>query len=518
MTEQYSASKSETCHCNLPELKAPKVSGGLPSEGFEGILPFYWKTQIITYNVHRVLTPPSNFHPRMFYPDDSVHLDFDMIVVGLQEVGYIPSCYIANSLLQKKSWPDVFERFYASRGFGRLTFNLSGRLQMVGMILIVFIRRPVLQYVRKVEVKYVKTGFNGYLGHKGAICAKIFVGDGVNVVLVNSHLNPDPNNADYRIWEYNLITEKCRLSDAKLPGDYDYVLWFGDMNFRVHRVASDEAMNLIEEKHFSKLLDYDQLTILRRAKLAFHEYVEDSINFNPTYKYLPGTSQFDLSRLPSYCDRVLYRKAVDSRQKPGFPLEIFSFQYGPFMNVLCSDHKPVSNTLMITSYLLESSSLPIVFESPSCSKGTCWLVGRSNVCRYIQNANYVPGLWDWIGVYQMTFANDRDVITYGYMLTSWEEAITERGIVQNILFKQRYIPPAGTYLLGCFSRRNRCLVAISEPFEVIDPNQIAKSCYTLAPDQLPESMQTSMSLSENHQREGSRERSKKDEKEKKKEE
>uniref|UniRef100_A0A5S6QEM7 IPPc domain-containing protein n=1 Tax=Trichuris muris TaxID=70415 RepID=A0A5S6QEM7_TRIMR len=475
MMENNLASQSETCQCS-PHEQLRSTMRTLPkSDALDGLIPFYWKTQVITYNVHRITLPPVDFHPRVFYPNNSTRLDFDMIAVGLQEMSYIPACYLTTSVLKKKSWAELFERFYSSRGFVRLSFNASGRLQMVGMLLLVFVRRSMLKYVRKVEVKYVKTGFNGYSGHKGAICARIVVGDSVSIVLVNCHLNPDPNNAEYRVWEYNLITEKCRLSEAQKPADFDYVLWFGDMNFRVQRIEPEDALNFIRKELYSTLLEYDQLTTLRRLKVAFHEYDETDITFKPSYKYLPGTSNFDPCRLPSYCDRILYRKAVDAQQKPGFPLEILSFYYGSFPDAVCSDHKPVSATFMITSYVMECGVPPILFESPSYVRGTCWLVGRSNICRFVQRFDYTPGLWDWIGVYKMDFANDRDVVTYAYMLTAWEEGVAENGVVQNILFKERFIPPAGKYLLGCFSRRNRCLIALSDPFEVIDPRELAKS-------------------------------------------
>ena len=59
-----------------------------------------------------------------------------------------------------------------------------------------------------------------------------------------------------------------------------------------------------------KLKNFDQLNFLRSEGLVFSGYVEDPIRFVPTYKYDPGSNNFDTSskqRVPSYTDRILYK-------------------------------------------------------------------------------------------------------------------------------------------------------------------------------------------------------------------
>ena len=60
----------------------------------------------------------------------------------------------------------------------------------------------------------------------------------------------------------------------------------------------------------ASVLDFDQLNYLKNEGLVFRGFSEDKIKFPPTYKYDPGTNQFDTSskkRVPSYTDRILYK-------------------------------------------------------------------------------------------------------------------------------------------------------------------------------------------------------------------
>ena len=50
-------------------------------------------------------------------------------------------------------------------------------------------------------------------------------------------------------------------------------------------------------------MDFDQLNYLKSEGFIFRGYSEDKVKFPPTYKYDPGTNQFDTSskkRVPSY--------------------------------------------------------------------------------------------------------------------------------------------------------------------------------------------------------------------------
>ena len=58
------------------------------------------------------------------------------------------------------------------------------------------------------------------------------------------------------------------------------------------------------------MLANDQLNMERSAGRVFVGFVEENIEFPPTYKYDPDTDRYDTSRkarIPSWTDRILYK-------------------------------------------------------------------------------------------------------------------------------------------------------------------------------------------------------------------
>lgn len=77
----------------------------------------------------------------------------------------------------------------------------------------------------------------------------------------------------------------------------------------------------------------DQLYHEMHYKRVFNHYNEGIIRFRPTYKYDPGTDNWDSSeknRAPAWCDRVLWKGE-----------RIDQLTYESVMRLQLSDHKPV---------------------------------------------------------------------------------------------------------------------------------------------------------------------------------
>lgn len=76
-----------------------------------------------------------------------------------------------------------------------------------------------------------------------------------------------------------------------------YVLWFGDLNFRLHGEATtspEDIRQLVKEDRLKELLKKDQLTKVMRDNRAFHELEERLPAFPPTFKFEHGTSDYDM--------------------------------------------------------------------------------------------------------------------------------------------------------------------------------------------------------------------------------
>jgi inositol polyphosphate 5-phosphatase INPP5E len=111
--------------------------------------------------------------------------------------------------------------------------------------------------------------------------------------------------------------------------NFDVVIWCGDLNFRLsedrevlmRNIANNfhDRISMSGKKSFStstSLLQADQLAAVLAAETILKGFKEAPIQFLPTYKYDPGTQNYDTSskqRAPAYTDRILYKtKSVNT--------------------------------------------------------------------------------------------------------------------------------------------------------------------------------------------------------------
>ena len=125
---------------------------------------------------------------------------------------------------------------------------------------------------------------------------------------------------------------------VKYIKDHDIIFWIGDLNYRLSGdLEMFRVKELLDQQNYATLLDYDQFKAQFAARKVFIGYQEGAIQFRPSYKYDPGTDNWDTSeknRAPAWCDRVLWKgenvKVTDYRSHPSLRM---------------SDHKPVSAVL-----------------------------------------------------------------------------------------------------------------------------------------------------------------------------
>jgi len=95
--------------------------------------------------------------------------------------------------------------------------------------------------------------------------------------------------------------------------DHDVIFWMGDLNYRLtDDIDIHQALDAISAGQAYDLLYHDQLTIEKDTDEIFHDFHEGMVAFNPTYKFIPGTSEYDARpekkmRVPAWCDRILWR-------------------------------------------------------------------------------------------------------------------------------------------------------------------------------------------------------------------
>lgn len=111
---------------------------------------------------------------------------------------------------------------------------------------------------------------------------------------------------------------------------FSHIFWIGDLNYRI---TGNPLRQDFDTHDYSELVKKDQLYQEMQAQRVFVNYTEGPINFRPTYKYDPGTDDWDSSeknRPPAWCDRVLWKGD-----------RISQLEYTSVMSIQLSDHKPV---------------------------------------------------------------------------------------------------------------------------------------------------------------------------------
>ncbi|OAG05587.1 DNase I-like protein [Paraphaeosphaeria sporulosa] len=297
-----------------------------------------------------------------------------LYVLGLQEVVDISS---ATEALRPYTDPSVANKWKASVATALPNgYQLVAEQQLIGLLLLIYASPEVHPHVKSVSTTSVGTGLMGYMGNKGAVTARIVLGETTRLVFVNSHLaaGADKTSLERRNWDAGQITSRTRfdpITDAmdlnqgqgEGIGDEDFAFWFGDLNYRLEGIPGDDVRRLLtvhtlahdhedakdntsisgDSGYASKrdsedavpvppeldpaslhttinsLLPHDELRQQQKAGKAFHDgWEEGPIRFLPTYKYDVGkVGVFDSSekrRGPSWCDRILYRTRASRNQ------------------------------------------------------------------------------------------------------------------------------------------------------------------------------------------------------------
>ncbi|KAH9266737.1 hypothetical protein BASA84_000989 [Batrachochytrium salamandrivorans] len=314
--------------------------------------------------------------------------DPDMYILGFQEADLSTEVYIiGNKSLKEEEWSSAIETaLLASRT--EKYIKIASK-QLIGMLMIVFIRRSLYPFLHDVVTESVGTGILGMMGNKGAVGIRLKLFDSY-LCFVNAHLAADTSMVDRRNQDYQEICRRlafplqshfknyiayaqanawiCNSMDSGpslnsapagsggvgMPNDglsnsnrlllsafdADHLIWFGDLNYRVS-IPDSQAKSMIEDSRLEELLKFDQLGIERAASRCFNGFSEGSISFSPTYKYDVGTSRYDTSekkRSPSWCDRILWFRNPLKLDDQDW-LMLTSYKAVPQLTM--SDHKPV---------------------------------------------------------------------------------------------------------------------------------------------------------------------------------
>lgn len=335
----------------------------------------------------------------------------DVIVVGIQEIVDLESKkQTARSLFFKKKveeteevlthryklWHDYLVRIIGEN-YGSHAYTVIKTDQMVGLFSCIFVRASDAKHrVRSIESNCVKTGLKvmnkSIHGNKGGIAIR-FVFDHSSLCFVNCHLaagqsHVQQRNADAEgilqtatfqpnaffhdsdAQKRNVDTEGimqtttsqpnvfCHGGDGSLITDHEFCFLSGDLNYRI-KMNRNDVLRLLtnkdKEEAWEKLRQEDQLLKQRTNNPLFKllNFEEAPIQFDPTYKYDPGTDFYDRSekkRIPAWCDRVLFKGR-----------NVENLYYRRY-EAKASDHRPIAAGFSIQTKVIDSNRKDVLSQ------------------------------------------------------------------------------------------------------------------------------------------------------------
>ncbi len=123
---------------------------------------------------------------------------------------------------------------------------------------------------------------------------------------------------------------------------------------------------------------------------SFSALMEEKIEFAPTYKFKPKTDDYVTNRVPSWCDRILYKM----NNNDNF-IHCDSLSYFSLPEFIQSDHKPVCATFDVRVLNWQNEMPSIIFMAIKASSN------QNLEVSYKVSKDVFTHTRDWIGVYQV---------------------------------------------------------------------------------------------------------------------
>ncbi|GME92752.1 unnamed protein product [Ambrosiozyma monospora] len=262
------------------------------------------------------------------FPKGVEHSDYDMVIIGLEEVVELTASKLINiDPSIKLFWEDKIQKEIGD------DYLLIKNEQLGGILSLVYVKTNQIDNIKNIESCYKKTGMKGMSANKGGVAISFTYCENKFLFIV-SHLAAGLNNVIERHTNYKTIAQGLRFRQNKRMRDFNLIIWMGDFNFRID-LPNEVVKPLIEAGDLKTLFTKDQLNNQMSKGESFPYFNEMEINFKPTYKYDKGTNEFDTSekqRIPAWTDRIVsWARGLNMEQ----------LNYGAIHDICFSDHKPV---------------------------------------------------------------------------------------------------------------------------------------------------------------------------------
>eukprot|EP00038_Savillea_parva_P030608 m.78922 g.78922 ORF g.78922 m.78922 type:complete len:749 (+) comp9257_c0_seq2:202-2448(+) len=276
----------------------------------------------------------------------------DVYAIGFQELDLSKEAFLLNNSSHEAIWTSPIETALAARG----TYAKLLSKQLVGILLMIYIKTDLLPHVEGLVSASEGTGILGMMGNKGGVSIRFKLYNST-FCFVCSHLAAHNKNVKRRNKDWDDIMNNTVLA---LPSgrelsilDHDNVIFVGDLNYRIPDLSLFAVLDCLKVGSLESLLKIEQLAVERLAGNVFIGFDEAPITFWPTYKFDPGTDEYEMKKLrtPSWTDRVLYRGA-----------NIANLEYTSRPGIQLSDHKPVRCVLNVGVSVVDTAKYTEILQ------------------------------------------------------------------------------------------------------------------------------------------------------------
>jgi len=328
----------------------------------------------------------------------------DVYAIGFQEMVDLNAMNVAidggKAAQRSQFWSDKAQECLDSSG---AKYNLVMEKHLVGLLILIYVKSSLSSKVKDVRASSTGVGLLGMMGNKGAVAVRFSFYDS-SICIVCAHLAAHRGAVSARNSDFKAIIDRTvflgnqgesedksgagsegglnadlvvrpRHGADKTRGvdlailDNEFVFWIGDLNYRIdEELSTDEVFSLIDAGRIDYLRDRDQLNIERARRNVFHEFHEGLLEFAPTYKYQPGTDDYDRRpekkiRPPAWCDRILWRTTSTPITTPSSadrePVRLLSYRRSELNP---SDHKPVSASFSLDLRVIVADKEKAVYQ------------------------------------------------------------------------------------------------------------------------------------------------------------
>lgn len=182
--------------------------------------------------------------------------DIGIYVLGLQEIVDISSAVEAlrpySDPYPSAKWKRAIEEALPT-GYQRVAEQ-----QLIGLFLAVYASPIIAPTISSVSTTSVGTGLMGAMGNKGAVTARIVLGETTRMVFINCHLTAGTEKGclDRRNRDSSQILQRTKFDPVDNGGgvmeefgegigDEDFAFWFGDLNYRLDSMPGDDVRRLL---------------------------------------------------------------------------------------------------------------------------------------------------------------------------------------------------------------------------------------------------------------------------------